>query len=90
MTNKEKVFDIVSKIPVGKVVTYGQLARMVSTGPRVIGNYLNKNKDPKTYPCHRVVHSDGTLAVGYAFGGQDKQRNLLANEGVCLKIKRLT
>ena len=51
-------------------------------GPRLIGNYLHKNIDPKTIPCHRVVKSDGTLASGYAFGGPKKQKELLEKEGV--------
>ncbi len=62
---------------------------MVDTGPRVIGNYLHDNKDPVTIPCHRVVHSDGRLAAGYVFGGEDKQRNLLEGEGVVFRKNKV-
>ncbi len=78
----ESVFSAVSQIPKGRVTTYGQLARLVGTGPRVIGQILHQNTDPKNIPCHRVVHSDGTLASGYVFGGLGIQKELLEKEGV--------
>lgn len=89
MTNKERVFQIVSQIPQGKVATYGQIARMTDTGPRAVGRYLHKNEDPKTFPCHRVVHSDGSLAGGFAFGGKDEQLRLLESEGVVFQNGRI-
>ena len=82
MNTKDRIFELVSQIPKGKVTTYGQIARMTDTGPRVVGAYLHQNDDPKTFHCHRVVHSDGTLAGGYAFGGKDTQMKLLQTEGV--------
>ena len=82
MNTKERVFEFVSLIPKGKVTTYGQIARYVDSGPRAVGQYLHQNVDPKTYPCHRVVHSDGTLAPSYAFGGSEKQKQFLVKEGV--------
>ena len=33
-------------------------------------------------PCHRVVFKDGSMATGFAFGGPDEQRKMLAAEGV--------
>ncbi len=47
---------------------------------RAVGRILNKNPDPVTVPCHRVIMSDGRLG-GYAFGKQRK-KELLENEGV--------
>ena len=89
MNPEERVFELVSQIPKGKVTTYGQVARYADTGPRVVGKYLHQNIDPKTFPCHRVVHSDGTLAGGYAFGGKDKQKKLLQKEGVELRKNKI-
>ena len=85
MSTKEAVFLMVKTIPKGKVATYGQIARLVDTGPRVVGKYLHQNKDPKTVPCHRVVHADGSLAPSYAFGGSNKQMQILIKEGVNFK-----
>lgn len=79
----EKVYEIVSKIPKGKVATYKQIAKLAEIkNPRLVGFYLHKNIDPKKVPCHRVIKSDGTLAKGYAFGGPKKQKEILKKEGV--------
>lgn len=85
MSTKEAVYSMVKNIPKGKVATYGQVARLVDTGPRVVGKYLHENQDPNTVPCHRVVHADGSLAPSYAFGGSDKQMQKLKSEGVNFK-----
>lgn len=83
MNSFEKVYKVVSKIPKGKVSTYKEIAKLAGIkNPRLIGNYLHKNIDPKTIPCHRVIRSDGTLAKGYAFGGIKKQKEILEIEGV--------
>lgn len=62
----EKVFDVVSKIPQGKVLTYQEVARRAGSprAYRAVGNILNKNYDPKI-PCHRVVRfeTEGRVAI---------------------------
>ena len=78
----EKLWILLEKIPVGKVVSYSYLATQLQTSPRVIGKWLHKNTNPEKYPCHRVVRKDGSLASGYAFGGEYAQRKLLEKEGI--------
>ena len=79
------VFELIKKIPRGKVVTYKQIAlRIGIKNPRLVGAILNTNTNPAIYPCHRVVRSDRTVATGYAFGGPDKQIELLKLEGVSI------
>ncbi len=80
----ERVFAIVSQIPRGKVSTYGQIARLMGSprSARYVGWALRGNKHPVVVPCHRVVFKDGSLAPGYAFGGEEVQRRLLSEEGV--------
>ncbi len=83
MNTFDKVYKIVSKIPKGKVSTYGEIAKLIGiTNPRVVGYALHINKDPDNIPCHRVVNKFGKLAPGYAFGGLDVQKQLLEQEGV--------
>lgn len=77
----EKVYAVVAKIPKGKVMTYGQIAKVTGLTPRVVGFALRSNKDPKTIPCHRVVSKNGKLS-GYAFGGIEKKKEMLQKEGV--------
>lgn len=63
-------------------MTYGQIGEIVGIGPRQVGRILHNNPDNNLTPCHRVVKSDGSIASGYAFGGEGKQREILENEGV--------
>ena len=79
-----KVYEEVSKIPEGKVASYGQIA-MICGRPRAsrfVGQALHRNPKPGVIPCHRVVFKDGSLAEGFAFGGPGVQKALLENEGV--------
>jgi O-6-methylguanine DNA methyltransferase len=86
MKFKERALRIVQKIPKGKVMTYAQVARAAGSPRawRVIGNILNKNRDPKV-PCHRVIRSDRSIG-GYAKGTK-KKIALLQKEGV-LRLKQ--
>lgn len=78
----EEVYQVVRKIPEGRVVTYGWVAKAVgSRDARRVGQALHGNRD-ENVPCHRVVFADGSLAVGYAFGGAGVQRKRLETEGV--------
>ncbi len=78
----ERVWIEVSKIPLGKVATYGHIAMTLGTkDARRIGHALHANKDRKV-PCHRVVMTDGSMAPGYAFGGPAEQMKILLSEGV--------
>ena len=76
------LYPIVQKIPKGKVATYSQLAKMLSTNPRVVGNLLHQNPDPKNIPCHRVVNKQGLVSKNYAFGGAKEQTRRLKGERV--------
>lgn len=83
MIPQSKLYNLVSQIPSGKVMTYGSLARYSKIkNPRIVGNYLHKNTDPEKIPCHRVVNHKGELSKNYAFGGAIIQRKKLEREGV--------
>ncbi len=75
-TFKQKVLEVVSKIPKGKALSYKEVAKRAGSPKafRAVGNILNKNYDSKI-PCHRVIRSDGK-AGGY-------------NRGIKAKIKKL-
>lgn len=78
---REKVFEVVKKIPPGEVLSYKEVASRARRPQafRAVGNILNKNRDPQI-PCHRVIRSDGKLG-GYNKGEKIK-RALLKKEGV--------
>lgn len=79
-----RIYDVVRKIPKGKVCTYGQIALLIGN-PRmsqIVGYALHSNPDPSTIPCYRVVNRFGEVAPGFAFGGPNTQRELLEQEGI--------
>lgn len=79
----ERIYEVVKKIPEGKVMTYKQVSILANVAtPRVVGFALHINRNPKNIPCHRVVFSDGRLTPGYAFGGMEVQMKKLKDEGV--------
>ena len=84
----DQVYEIVKKIPEGKVMTYGQVAKVLGTkDARKVGWALHGNTDPKV-PCHRVVNKDGKVATNYAFEGWEEQKRKLLAEGVIFKSEK--
>jgi methylated-DNA-[protein]-cysteine S-methyltransferase len=76
------VYDLLLRIPAGKVSTYGDLARALGnpSASRAIGRILGENPNPVKVPCHRVVMSNGQVG-GYSYGTA-KKKQLLEKEGV--------
>lgn len=83
---KEKVYEFLRTIPKGKVVTYGQIAEHLGSKrlSRVVGNILHANPDKDKYPCYKVVDRNGKLSEHYAFGGIEKQKERLEEEGIAV------
>ena len=79
-----RVYRAVCCIPLGKVATYGQIARLAGNprAARVVGYALHVNPAPGRILCHRVVNASGGLTRAFAFGGIHRQAELLQAEGV--------
>ncbi len=80
----KRIYEAVKRIPVGKVATYGQVARMAGDKKmaRAVGNALHKNPNPLEIPCYRVVNAKGELSGQFAFGGKGRQEKLLQADGI--------
>jgi methylated-DNA-protein-cysteine methyltransferase-like protein len=78
------IYDVVRRIPYGKVATYGQIAALAGNPrwSRVVGYALHVNPDPEHIPCFRVVNRFGQVSSAFAFGGENRQIALLEQEGV--------
>ena len=76
------VWEMLSQIPYGQTVTYGQLARRLSPtmSAQAVGQAVGRNPISIVIPCHRVLGAHGRL-TGYA-GGLNRKRALLQIEGV--------
>ncbi len=77
-----EILSVVEEIPLGKVATYGQIARLIGRerNARLVGRVLSMAEFYGDYPCHRVVNHAGRLAPGWM-----AQRHLLEEEGVPMK-----
>jgi O-6-methylguanine DNA methyltransferase len=75
-----KVNAIVTKIPKGKTMTYGEVAKKAGKpgAARAVGMIMSKNYNSKI-PCHRVVRADGKMG-GYNRGGPSRKAELLMME----------
>lgn len=84
---KNKVLEIVKKIPKGSVLTYKEVAKKAGNenASRVVGNIMAKNFLINV-PCHRVVRSDGYVG-NYNRGGRENKIKLLKKEGVKIDFK---
>ena len=78
---KEKVLDVVRKIPRGKTLTYKEVAKKSGNpnASRAVGSIMAQNF-LKDVPCHRVIRSDGKVG-DYNRGGATAKTKLLRTEG---------
>ena len=78
------VYDLVARIPKGRVMTYGQIATLCGS-PRsaiIVGQVAHWG--PLDLPWQRVVNKNGGLAAGYTTGGREAHRRDLEAEGVAV------
>jgi methylated-DNA-[protein]-cysteine S-methyltransferase len=78
---KEKVLEVVKKIPRGRVLTYKEVARRAGrpNAARAVGSIMKQNYNTKI-PCHRVIRSDGKIG-DYNRGGRAQKIKKLKAEG---------
>jgi methylated-DNA-[protein]-cysteine S-methyltransferase len=56
---QQRVWRALRRIPAGRTLSYGVLARKLDTSARAVGNACRANPIPIVIPCHRVVASNG-------------------------------
>jgi len=79
------IYSVVSRIPRGRVATYGQIARVAGMPgqARLVGYALNALRDRSPVPWHRVVNARGQVSPRSGGGPMDVlQRLRLEREGV--------
>ncbi len=81
---ERSVYKTLSQVKSGRVVTYGELARMCGRprAARAVARALAKNPFPLAIPCHRVIRSDGGLGGFSAPGGVKLKKRLIEMEGM--------
>lgn len=80
----EKVYEIVRKIPEGRVTSYGAIAESVGLkiSARMVGWAMNAAASQKDVPAHRVVNRNGLLTGRNHFSPPELMQQLLENEGI--------
>ena len=78
---QRKICDFLPTIKTGTTLTYGEVANLLDSGPRAIGNACRRNPFPIIIPCHRVLAKSG---IG-GYSGDSK--NLPGDAGNKLNIK---
>ena len=80
-------YNVVRRIPAGKVATYGQIARLAGMPrcSRTVGYAMAGCSDP-TVPCHRVVDRFGGTKACFDTYAPGTQRLLLEEEGVTFRL----
>jgi methylated-DNA-protein-cysteine methyltransferase-like protein len=84
----DEIYQVVARIPYGRVTTYGAIARYLGTGKsaRMVGWALNKCYAAGfTVPAHRVVNRKGMLTGKHYFGSENLMRELLEQEGAIIE-----
>ena len=77
---QKKIWKELKKIPYGKTKSYGEIAKIVKTSPRYVGNVCGQNKHLLLIPCHRVIRTDGTLGGFSGTGGLTLKKRLIKLE----------
>jgi len=77
-----KVWKACAQIPVGKTLTYSELAAKINApkAARAVGTALSKNPFAPIVPCHRVIRSDGKMGGFSAKGGIKLKEKMLSYE----------
>jgi methylated-DNA-protein-cysteine methyltransferase related protein len=81
----DRVYEVVRKIPYGRVTTYGAIAQYLASpgSARMVGWAMNHShilQNP--IPAHRVVNRKGMLTGKMHFGSHNLMEQLLQNEGI--------
>lgn len=81
---QQRVWASLLRIPAGRTVSYGDLARELGTGARAVGGACRSNPIPVVVPCHRVVAAHGLGGYSGERAGDwlGKKRWLLAHEAI--------
>lgn len=83
----EKVYEVVQKIPPGKVTSYGAIAHYLGhpQSARMVGYAMNASHHLPELPAHRVVNRIGLLTGKHHFPGSKLMQQLLESEGISIK-----
>lgn len=83
----DKVYNVASQIPYGRVTSYGAIAKYLGAArsARMVGWAMNASHNRDDVPAHRLVNRQGLLTGKHHFEGTNLMQQLLESEGVKVK-----
>ena len=88
----QRVYEVVLQVPIGRVTTYGAIARYLGSAgaARMVGWAMNQSHHyPEFIPAHRVVNRLGLLTGKHHFDGSHLMQEMLENEGAIIEDNRI-
>jgi methylated-DNA-protein-cysteine methyltransferase-like protein len=87
----EHIWNVIARIPYGKVANYGQIARIAGLGQRarLVGYALHSTPDGIDMPWHRVINAQGRISFPEDSSSYLRQRELLEAEGIVFVAGRV-
>ena len=87
----QALYAWLAQVPRGRVVTYGQLARLAGrpNGARWVGRVLRGLPEGTALPWHRVINAGGRSSLPTGPDGSNRQLRMLADEGVAIRSGRI-
>lgn len=88
---REAIFTALAQIPAGRVITYGNLAKLAGmpNGARLAGRLMCELPEGTQLPWHRVINAQGKLSMPVDSDGYREQYRRLASEGIVLVNGRI-
>lgn len=87
--NYRRIYDVVRRIPAGRVATYGQIAALAGLPghARQVGYALHALDEGNDVPWQRVINARGEVSPRSESGWEGYQRHLLEEEGVAFDLR---
>jgi O-6-methylguanine DNA methyltransferase len=91
---QRRVYQVLERIPRGRVTTYGLISKRLGSAPRAVGGAVSSNPWPLFIPCQRVVNGDLTIGNYGICGslnrtGMATKRDLLDREAVPIRDNQI-
>lgn len=89
---KQRIWQVVSQIPAGKVASYGQIAKLAGLprAARLVGQCLKNLPHNTQLPWHRVINNQGRISLPSDTPAFEEQKRRLEQEGIHLQHNRVS
>ena len=83
-SDEEKLYIALSSVPAGRVIAYGELARLAGLPGRArwVGRTLSQLPEESALPWHRVINANRRISLPSGSPGYAEQRQRLLSEGI--------